>query len=658
MQSTEQYFGKNGTLSKVLPGYHPRPGQVALAEAVEQAITHRRHLLAEGPTGTGKSLAYLIPAGLQAIERGEKTVVATANITLQEQLIRKDLPFVSRTLPAKSFGGRLTYTLLKGTNNYACKRKMRKLSKTKATTPEMEKIIAQIETSLSGDKSELDFAPTEEAWAGIGAASDECLHQKCGYYDACYLRGRLRDADIIVCNYHILYTDILVRTGGARLLPTYTTLVLDEAHEAAPIAQDFYGWAISLGKMEWILRKASEISQAPLANDIRREVHELMVHLAERLKAGKTIIEGPLRGLESLIRNFDLLGLAFANAADDVAPPSEDANEDDKHGYEEEVHRRGMFASICAKHKQYLKEVSVDYPQKGCVYSIGESRKSNPPVELKCKVVDCGPFLRENIFKQHTVIAVSATLATSGNFNFVANQFGLDDGDYSALTAPSPFDPANVLVCIPKDFPEPGDDLHRREVANLVEKMTRAVDGRTMTLFTSNASLSYVTVQLRNRLIKDGFTILVQGEMQKMAIIEKFKAGEGKKMLILATASFWQGVDIPGKALSCVIIDKLPFPSPADPVVYYMHERGRDSFMGYMIPMAVIDLKQGIGRLIRTETDYGAVVVADSRIATKRYGKSINSAFPRDCLLSDDVEDAISFIADKDKEGTDGRKEP
>lgn len=634
--SAEKYFGQGGAVSRLLEGYVPRPGQAAMAQAVFQALKDRRHLLVEGPTGTGKSLAYSIPAALDAGERGKPTIICTANITLQEQLFFKDLPFVQRVIEDAA-GVSISYALVKGMNNYLCLAKYNDAINDKDVTVPgyVQKWRDETET---GDRSELEQEPDSLLWSSISSSSDECLRNSCEHFDSCYAfraRERAYKADVIVTNYHLLFADIEVTSnGGLGVLPDYNVLIMDEAHEAASIAMDFYGWKLNHSRISRLCKKAL-----------------LMAAEGEKLaNAAISASKSFFRGLNPDDRFVDRAlpaGPVRARLGDLAEYYSKEAKNQPKESTSRA--RLQQLSRVCGKVRAQLKEVEEADRKEGVVYFVEKSNnpKMREPTELSCKAVETAPFFRNQVFSGRTVVAASATMTTGGNFRFIADQMGLARDRYSSVIAPSPFDTAQVLAVVPKQFPLPNSREHTIHVAKAIESISDELGGRVMGLFTSwramNAARDYLEDALR-----ESSQVLYQGQLPKTKLIEKFKR-DSRFSILLATASFWQGVDIPGKGLSCVIIDKIPFARPDDPVIHYLERKDGSSFFGYSVPQAVIRLKQGVGRLIRTESDYGVVAIMDPRIWTKGYGDTIMSAFPPGCFEGDDPKDIIQFIGELDE---------
>ena len=661
-------FGPGGALAEKLPNYTPRPGQVALANEVQKALEDKAVLLAEAPTGTGKSLAYSIPAGIYAMTQNKRVVIATANITLQEQLYTKDLPFVSSILPRRESGKPLTFTLLKGVGNYICKRRFHKrvAQMNEGIGPyasELSAVIDWEKVTHSGDKSELERTPPPALWNDINGSHDAgCLGRRCPHIKSCYIKGRNLEVDILICNYHILFTHIMLGIeSGTGVLPEFHVLIMDEAHEAPGIAMDFYGWQLTERALTQACRKASDVGAGALRQIIVEGAHSLFEELGNRMKHS-SILQNRVRGVEETTEALYQLGKAYGGKAEELKMEADAAFEDKENelgiGIMEEYQQYARYARLCHKHCAELHSISDKFPGEHRVYSMARKDWSDKdsPVELMCKVVETGPFFSEYVFSEPPVISMSATLTAGHNFNFISRRFGLSKSDYRAVISPSPFDPGNVLVYVPDGgFPEPsGGDDHARAVTDVIYDVASRIGGRTLGLFTSYRNLNTAKKMLRERWAhkNSDVQVFVQGELPQMRIIAEFVKAE--KAVILATASFWKGIDIPGRDLSCVIIDKIPFARPDDPVLYYLENyEDEQAFLSYSVPQAIITLKQGMGRLIRRESDYGAIGIMDPRINYKGYGKRVKSSFPDDCWLTDEWQDVVDYIQEMDTGGED-----
>lgn len=659
----EDIFGEDGWLAQHLSNYRFRPGQMELAKKVAECMREGTHLLAEGPTGTGKSMAYGIPAALESLETGKTVMIATANITLQEQLYDKDLPLIADLLDGKFEDNdgntipRITYKLVKGMSNYICLDKLSELEDEANIPSWLDEVLQWVEKTDRGDKNELDREMGAEDWSMISSTSEECTRSECHHYEDCYVyqARRMEEApNLVVTNYHMLYTDLLVReatAGQAALLPDYETLVMDEAHEAVDIAMNFYGYELSASKIKRLGKRLLKLKSTMGDTHYRAILRATEAFFRKMEQAWKTdIIRQPLGFDGGLVKALKESAYFIAEHVKETDPTT-DA---ERRTF---IRTKALVRSFHARAKE-VETIAFGVDEgdgkkklpKGTVYYMEKNQKGVP--KLCCKVIEVQGFLRMHLFDPKTVIALSATLSTGGNFEFVAGEMGLEEDEYEEKIIDSPFSPDRLLLVVPNGIPSPKQQQqHMDAVAKILHRVVSDIGGRTMALFTSYRALAHANKQLRGRL--NGIQILMQGEYTKPTIIRRFK--ENCRSVILATASFWQGVDIPGQDLSCLFIDKFPFMPPTDPVLKYleaeMEAEGGSVFFDYSVPKAVLTLKQGVGRLIRTEDDYGVVVFCDHRIDTTGYGKQFLKAFPKNHYKSEDgdIGDVKGFLDHMEK---------
>jgi len=671
--NVDQIFKKDGPLSKYWPNYLPRPGQVALAKAVEGALKDERHLLAEGPCGTGKSLAYGIPAAIKVLTDKSTVVIATANIALQEQLLKKDLPLIANVMSDIELGD-LKFFSRKGMGNYVCLYKLKELT----LNPKeawAKTLWKWVEKSDVGDKEELPV-DYHELWHHIAANQNECAKESCRFIDKCYAFRAKEEIErsgpcIVVTNYHLLYADSLVKgatQGYVKLLPDHSVTIADEAHEMADIARSFQGFDISMNSFMWLIRKLGKLIKRPDTKNsvavLMDTAREFFDDVVKYYHSHSPILKAPLGfGREFLT--------ALASTADLVKKESCTEKDETKQALLDclfsYMHKKNsQLSSICFGGTNTgilpdlldlslpLNEDNDEEDEKleeGSVYYLEYAGKEKP-IRLCSQVIEVQDFIRDHILDSSTLIVTSATLSTNGNFEFIAEELGLDPDEYASLIAPSPFNARNMLVVVPNSFPPPQNkDDHILAVSKTIKEVVTELGGRSMALFTSYRSLEYAAKHLESTLV--GIELLVQGKLPRGKVVQRLK--ENEKSLILATASFWQGIDIPGRSLSCLFIEKFPFAPPTDPVVSYMGDlwlkktgNSFSSFMNYSVPKAVIALKQGVGRLIRQESDYGVVVLFDNRLVTKNYGAHFECAFPNDHFRSSKISSITKFIQEQD----------
>lgn len=644
----DEVFGAEGLLAAKFPGYAPRKGQIDMARAIERAIASQQHVVAEGPTGTGKSLAYLVPSIAHATAQKKKkgaVIVVTANIALQEQLVSKDLPLLRDILPTQfSFG------MMKGKNNYVCVDALGKvLSESLMSSGDrmLTRLVEWAQTTETGDVSEFPETPPPALWRRLAVGSDECKGQGCKWMGSCFSEKAKRaawSADVVVTNYHMFFAHLRVREKMRQLkqagapvevdvvLPPASVVIFDEAHKAADIARDFLGFQVTRGQIDWLLRGFN--------HDVAREATTAATRFFAALLELKKSRKYRAR-LRSGTDVQELHGIELADAMDRVGAFYEESikaaawSDDEKSELQVRARRSRTIAG-------QLREAMSPGDRDGIVYFIEETfSKTGPSATLKSKPIKVDDFLREELFGQYsTVVLTSATLATGGSgqpFDFVRKEMGLDGG--ADIVAESPFRwEEQAMLVVPRTMTNPKDmETFPGAVAKHVRDVARAAGGRTLGLFTSfkNMDTAYRACEgLPYRVLK-------QNDAPRTKLVEEFK--RDVTSILLGCESFWAGVDVPGEALSCVVIDRLPFPTPDDPIVDAIAEQDRNWFFTYAIPRAIIAMKQGIGRLIRATTDRGVVVVLDRRLTTMSYGRAFLKALPA-MRMADEVEDVAAFF--------------
>ena len=617
MTHPADFFSPGGALARVLPGYEERKAQIRLSEAVGDVLEHGGLLLAEAGTGTGKTLAYLLPAVLS--ER--RVVISTGTKNLQEQLVQKDLPLLAQAL-----GRELRVAVMKGRANYLCLLRFSSFGKAGSfrrleELPVFKAVEAWSTTTETGDRAEVpDMPDSVDFWREVSAASENCIGSSCSLFDACFvtrMRQTALEADLVVVNHHLLCADLAVKDGSyGSVIPAYDTLILDEAHLIEDVATQYFGVQVSSHKVEELLRDVErELKAASLdARELRAEVEGLRVRSERfftrlgRSRPGRlgpnwmteTLAEeslGLLQRLEGLRtalmavpdRPEPLTGLAARTLAltSDVAFLMR--AETDDHVYFAETRGRGVF--------------------------------------LRAMPIDVSGRLKQLLFDQlRAAVLTSATLAVDGGFSYVKGRLGLEPSEELLLASPFRFE-EQALLYVPLTMPEPIAPDFVDRAAEEVVKLLELSRGRAFVLFTSYANMNAVAERIAGRI---DYPILIQGEAPKAQLLDSFRATP--HAVLLATASFWQGVDVAGEQLSCVIVDKLPFASPGDPVVAArierLRQRGQNAFAEYQVPVAVLTLKQGLGRLIRSASDHGILAVLDSRLMRKQYGRRFLESLP------------------------------
>ncbi|MFA4944422.1 MAG: ATP-dependent DNA helicase [Lentisphaeria bacterium] len=643
----QRVFGPTGLFSQAFPAYELRAGQLEIARAVSYVQTVGRHLLAEGPCGIGKSFAYLVPSIAHAVagrisrnDNPDPVVVATANISLQEQLVGKDLPTLQRVLQ----GWQFRFALLKGRSNYLCRRKV--LLVTPAQRPRDQEAREQLQDILdwqadtrAGDQSELPFLPLPYVWSLVSSSADECHGDRCDQQETCWAnlaRRAAREADVVVTNYHQLLAHVRLRmeTGRDLLLPPFRRLVLDEAHELAPIARDFWGWQVS----EWTLRRLSrwamDVGGRPKLGERLQESSRLYFQaLAEYALGGqyrrrlRRPGEGPTP--EQVVRALQELQ-AYLEAYKDQ--PDLD---DQEVGEAQAILRQTEAA---AYRLQDLWEAnSPDF----VYYLEVEDRRGQKVVRACAKLLEPGPVLQGALFgRAQSVVLCSATLTTSGTFEFVRQQSGAPAGEATLeLAVASPFNHQRQAILVLPPLPDSRDPAYLEQAGDALLDVLSILDGRTLVLCTSYRVARALTDRVRAS--RPPWRVMQQGEMPRLQLAQIFR--EDERSVLIGCESFWTGLDVPGPACSCVVVDKLPFPHVDDPVVDAINETNPRAFHEFMTPTAILLFRQGVGRLIRRADDVGAVVVLDPRLLTKGYGAQFLNSLPA-MYQSQDVQEIRQFL--------------
>ncbi|HXG35027.1 MAG TPA: ATP-dependent DNA helicase [Bryobacteraceae bacterium] len=617
--TVRHFFSRGGPLSRSHPQYEFRPGQLEMAQAVEEALAEGRHLIVEAGTGTGKTLAYLVPAILS----GRRVVVSTATKNLQEQLFFKDVPLLEKTL-----GQRLRVCYMKGRSNYACRQKIYDAEKEPVLAGLEEladfEIIREWEkTTQTGDRAEIRALPeSSSVWNKLDARRELCTGQKCPQFERCFItlmRQRAAESDVIIVNHHLFFADLAVRDedyGG--IIPDYAAVVFDEAHEIEDVASQYFGLSVSNYQVEELVRDVA--ATARLKQFGSPELDRVLVTLGEcaarffslfEALEGRTgfrqqqeLLERHEEEYRDLLGALELLGAhleSLESAPEEVIP----------------LVRRAREISLTLRFwmegndRRYV--YWVERRGRGCF--------------LQATPIDVSGILAERLFSGPRVaILTSATLAVGGSFEFVERRLGLTGA--RTLIVPGSFDWQNqALLYVAPHLPDPRSPLFPAQAAEEIRRLLALSRGRAFVLFTSHQQMRQVYDLLAYQL---EFPALLQGTAPRSALLEEFRSTP--HCVLFATASFWQGVDVPGEQLSCVIIDKLPFAVPTDPVVEArirnLREEGANPFYDYQIPQAALLLKQGFGRLIRNRTDRGVLALLDHRIVRQRYGRVFLDSLP------------------------------
>ncbi len=642
------FFGPNGRLSNVLSGFEFRKGQMDMAVEVLSALLEGRRLIVEAGTGTGKTLAYLIPI----LVSGKRAIVSTATKNLQEQIFDNDIPIIER-----AYRRPVGAVYLKGRRNYLCLRRFFNFQRQGTFKFKEEGLLFRIiETWVkktgTGDRSEIAELPDDYApWGEISSVPDSCLGAKCPHFDECFitrLRRNAQNSDLIVVNHHLFFSDLTVKErGGVGVIPRYEAAVLDEAHNLEDVATSYFGVTVSPFRVDEVIR------------DLFREAgYEKIEH--------KRLFDAA-RKLGEVSDNF------FGRILEKVSGRGDTRTRI----------REGFFTSDDKKRAAALKDrllilrdrvkdldtdiesiLSVarrcDEIRDDIDFIVNTSDRSSGDYVFWCEAKGRGVFLsattidvagelERSLYKKvYTLIFTSATITVSGGFDFFQSNLGLDrdfSRDTKCLAIDGGFDMANqVLLYVPKHLPEPKSPGFVSAVSSVIEDAVRISRGRALILFTSIKNMTEVYQVLNGKL---PMKVMIQGEAPRNVLLKRFREDIGS--ILLATSSFWEGVDVPGEALSLVIIDKLPFDSPQDPIIEakmeYLRDRGQVPFLDYQLPRAVISLRQGLGRLIRSKRDRGVLGVLDSRLYKRNYGGVFFESLS-DYPITDRIEDVEDFFCD------------
>jgi len=613
----------NGPFADLLDGFRARESQRRMAARIEQAIEDKEILIAESGTGTGKTLAYLVPA----LQSGRRVIISTGTRHLQDQLYRHDLPLVRQALQIPA-----TMAILKGRSNYLCVQRLDLATSgapDQAAYPatELQTIVEWSQRTRTGDVSEVSGVPEQSrVWSDVTSTSDNCLGSKCEDYDRCHVvaaRKDALDADVLVVNHHLFLADLVIREEGfGQLLPGVDVVVFDEAHQLPETAARFFGMTLSSRQLQELAQDSSdeyvrETAQLEGLPDVARELEQATQEV--RLSMGRGEQRAPwsqMAGKRELQDKLTGLREALTALVDALVTQAEHSRGLDN-CYQRALRLQGLLAQ------------TTEQPPENHVHWFETWRQSFR--------INLTPLDVADIFSTHRRelpsrwVFTSATLSVNGNFTHFSHRLGLEEAE--TLQLDSPFDfRKNALFYVPEGMPEPSDPVYTERMLEHAEQVINAARGRSFLLFTSYRALNIARERLQ---ASCDFPLLVQGSAPRNELLERFR--ELGNAVLLGTSSFWEGVDVQGEALSCVIIDKLPFESPGDPVLKArcaaLEQQGINSFLEYMTPRAVIALRQGVGRLIRDRRDKGLLVIADRRLRTTRYGKLFLDSLPPMTLI-------------------------
>lgn len=690
IDETAAYLSKSGPLAEISENYEERPVQIQLLKKITHSFNENKIGVFEAGTGVGKSFAYLIPSMLWAVNNKERVVVSTGTINLQQQLIEKDIPLASKIINKN-----IKAVLVKGRQNFLCLRRLDEASKERDLFNEEQEIFDKIyewsKKTVSGSRTDLSFMPSESIWQKVNSEADACMGMKCAYREKCFVmkvRKEASDANILVVNHHLLFADIASRLEGAgfedtAVLPPYKRIVFDEAHGIEDSATSFFSSSINrfkiLKQLNLMYRSrrgaVSGLLFTLMALSLSQENSDELIELINQIKTSISSLDEKALSLlerEYTLRLFKNTAEAFVNVLHemtvlqkyivrfttqvrklfDLIP--EDAKDSPVLYESKSVLRRledialvlGNF-SAWAEHTDY-----VFWIQKGR-FNGSKGDENLNYVQFFQTPLDIAPTMNKGVFEpMSSVVCTSATLSIGSSFNYWKKRTGVKFSEESRVCeeqfdSPFPYK-KNVLFAVTKDAPFPENGI---EFQNYIEKavveLIRAAGGKTLVLFTSYDSLRHACDYARNALKISGINILKQGDDDRFRLLSVFK--DDKSSVLFATDSFWEGVDVPGDSLSQVIIVKLPFGVPNNPIFAARSElilsKGGSPFMELSVPDAVIKFRQGFGRLMRRYSDKGAVVVLDRRIVEKQYGRIFTSSVPETKKMYDNLETICGAVA-------------
>ncbi|RXT07860.1 ATP-dependent DNA helicase [Ammoniphilus sp. CFH 90114] len=668
-------FKRDGHLSKRLQPYQPRKAQFRMARTVWESLSSSQHGLIEAGTGTGKSFGYALPAAYWAMKEEKRVVISTNTITLQNQLLQKELPLVKSILADMDpeWGETFRYELAKGRGNYICKRKLDQLISSSLMKESPYAALAnqvqqQLKGMKNGDKDDVPFPIPGAFFDEIRGDADDCMGKESPFHDSCFIqnaRRKLQKAQVIVANHALFFTDLVLRSQGASLLPDYDCVIMDEAHRIEDQVTKQFQYTVNLdlitnlffrftrGRTHW----ARSVEDQELKATVEAKYTQFYSRLVE--------LFAPLgKNLATRDRTQYLLQRPIVEHY-----PFEDVFKEtiqliiDKKNFLELEHGENETTAGLGRYVSHL--TAMDHMLRHVLLRLKSAEwatwvEFTPPkkdqlvkddtywahcLTLNSAPIEIADILREELFQKKTVILTSATLTTQGNFGFVAERLGIDE--YGTFEAPSPFNyDEQSLLIVPDKVPEPTHPSFDSFVMAAMKEILMQTKGRTFLLFTSYQQMNRVYQELQPWLSKSGMKgLLHESGVSREQLLKDFK--NDSNTVLFGCESFWEGVDVPGHDLICVVISKLPFPVPTDPITKARTDRleslGKSSFEEYTLPFSILRLKQGYGRLIRTKNDKGVVVILDSRLNTKRYGKKVLDSLPNSPISThlDDIGSAL-----------------
>ena len=623
-----EFFSPGGVLDRKLGDYEFRPSQIRMAEAVYQALDGQEHVIIEAGTGTGKTIAYLLPALLH----GQRVLVSTGTKTLQDQIFYKDIPLLESILERP-----IRAAYLKGRNNYLCRLKLKTAHAEGLFSMKELRVFKQIldwsQTTETGDQAELGSDVDGELWSRLDARRERCLGSKCEDYDRCFLttmRQKAMEADIVIVNHHLFFADLAIRKSEAGgILPDYSAVIFDEAHELEEVATEYFGFHVSNYRIAELIGDAKR-----LAEKSENEIEDLsgVQRASDRFFGGLALMgDGrlPMQNFREL-EGMDALIGALREA---------------RHALKKEKDFSGEWETLTRRAGEIESELEVFRSGELENYVFWIERRGRG-VFLEACPVDVSGLLRERLFERvPACVLTSATLTVGESFGYFRQRIGMEVGEELSLS--TEFDVrTQAMLYTPKLMPDYRHPTYLKRAVEEIQQILNASRGRAFVLFTSYQQMM-TAYEMVSREVP--WPCLLQTRTAgKSRLLEEFKVTPNA--VLFATSSFWQGVDVKGEALSAVIIDKLPFQVPSDPLVNARMARvereGGSAFSDYQLPQAVLRLKQGLGRLIRSKSDRGVLAILDGRLSTKGYGKLFMASLP-DYAVTDKVDDLVEFMREE-----------